>query len=61
MTTLLGTIFIMAMIFATGAIESDNYFIGFIFATLGILSGIVTLYSQNNDDKKSKQLYFKED
>ena len=61
MTTLLGTIFLMAMVFATGAIESDNYLIGFGFVILGILSGIGTLYFQIKDDTNKKQLYYKED
>ena len=60
MTTLLATIFMISMVFATGAIEADNYFIGFGFFILGLLSGLGTLYFQNKENSKDTQLYYKE-
>ena len=62
MSTFLACIFLMAMVFATGAVEADSFFLGFGFTILGIVSGIGALYFQSKNEKKEKQLYYyKED
>ena len=61
MSTFLACIFLMAMVFATGAVEADSYLLGFGFTIIGILSGIGALYFQSKNEKKDKQLYYKED
>jgi hypothetical protein len=45
MITFLITFFLVSMVLATGAVESDNYLIGFVFVILGILSGVALQYS----------------
>ena len=42
-----GIVFIMSMVGATGAVEADNYLIGFVMALVGITSGILTLMTQS--------------
>ena len=42
-----GIVFIMSMVGATGAVEADNYLIGFVMALVGITSGILTLITQS--------------
>jgi len=61
MSTFLACIFLMAMVFATGAVEADSYLLGFGVTIIGILSGIGALYFQSKNEKKEKQLYYKED
>jgi len=39
-------VFIMSMVGATGAVEADNYLVGFIMALVGISTGILTLILQ---------------
>ena len=46
MATFFGVVFIMSMVGATGAVEADNYFVGFIMALVGISTGILTIYLQ---------------
>jgi len=40
-------VFIMSMVGATGAVEADNYLVGFIMALVGISTGILTLILQS--------------
>ena len=61
MSTFLACIFLMSMVFATGAVEADSYLLGFGFTILGIVSGIGALYFQSKNEKKDKQLYYNED
>lgn len=51
----------MSMILATGAVEADNYLIGFVFVILGILSGVAAIFYQNKKESKNKQLYYNEE
>ena len=60
MTTLLATIFLMSMVFATGAVEADQYFIAFGCTLIGILSGIGTIVMQQKDNNKKTQLYYED-
>ena len=46
-SVLFGIVFIMSMVCATGAVEADNYLIGFVMALVGITSGILTLMTQS--------------
>jgi hypothetical protein len=41
-----GIVFIMSMVFATGAIEADQYFVGAMMALTGIVTGIITVILQ---------------
>ena len=50
MTTFFGVIFIMSMVGATGAVEADNYLVGFVMALVGISTGILTLILQSKED-----------
>ena len=50
MSILFGVIFIMSMVGATGAIEADNYFVGFVMALVGISTGILTIMLQSKED-----------
>ena len=59
MITLFGVTSIMSLILATGAVEADNYLIGLSFAVLGIVTGMITILSQEKE--KQVQLYYKED
>ena len=47
MATFLGVVFVMSMVGATGAVEADNYLIGFVMALVGISTGILTLILQS--------------
>ena len=47
MATFFGVVFVMSMVGATGAIEADNYLIGFVMALVGISTGILTLILQS--------------
>ena len=40
-------VFIMSMVGATGAVEADNYLVGFVMALVGISTGILTLILQS--------------
>jgi len=60
MITFFGVLFLLLMVFATGAIEADNFLIGAIFAFLGFVSGITTVYLQAKDNEKEKVLYYKD-
>ena len=48
--TFFGVIFIMSMVGATGAVEADNYLVGFVMALVGISTGILTLILQSKED-----------
>ena len=50
LTIFFGIVFIMSMVGATGAVEADNYFVGFIMALVGISTGILTLIFQSKED-----------
>ena len=50
MTTFFGVVFIMSMVGATGAVEADNYFVGFVMFLVGISTGILTLMIQSKED-----------
>ena len=45
--TFFGVVFVMSMVGATGAIEADNYLVGFVMALVGISTGILTLILQS--------------
>ena len=49
-TTFLCVVFIMSMVGATGAVEADNYFVGFVMALVGISTGILTIMLQSKED-----------
>ena len=48
--TFFGVVFVMSMVGATGAIEADNYLVGFVMALVGISTGILTLILQSKED-----------
>ena len=48
-SVLFGIVFIMSMVGATGAVEADNYLIGFVMTLVGITSGILTLITQSEE------------
>jgi len=48
--TFLCVVFIMSMVGATGAVEADNYFVGFVMFLVGISTGILTLILQSKED-----------
>ena len=50
MATFFGVVFIMSMVGATGAVEADDYLVGFIMALVGISTGILTLILQSKED-----------
>ena len=50
MATFFGVVFIMSMVGATGAVEADNYFVGFVMFLVGISTGILTLMIQSKED-----------
>ena len=50
MATFFGVVFIMSMVGATGAVEADNYLVGFVMALVGISTGILTLMLQSKED-----------
>ena len=45
--TFFGVVFVMSMVGATGAVEADNYLVGFVMALIGISTGILTLILQS--------------
>ncbi len=47
---LFGVVFVMSMVGATGAVEADNYLVGFVMALVGISTGILTLMLQSKED-----------
>ena len=47
MATFFGVVFVMSMVGATGAVEADNYLVGFVMALVGISTGILTLTLQS--------------
>ena len=47
MATFFGVVFVMSMVGATGAVEADNYLVGFVMALAGISTGILTLILQS--------------
>jgi len=47
LATFFGVVFVMSMVGATGAIEADNYLVGFVMALVGISTGIFTLILQS--------------
>ena len=50
LTILFGVVFVMSMVGATGAVEADNYLVGFVMALVGISTGILTLIFQSKED-----------
>ena len=48
--TFFGVVFVMSMVGATGAIEADNYLVGFVMTLVGISTGILTLILQSKED-----------
>lgn len=48
LTTFIGVVFVLSMFGAVGAIEADNYFVGFVMAVVGISTGILTIYLQGS-------------
>lgn len=58
MTTFFCILFILLMVFATGAIEADNFLIGTLCAFLGFVSGITAIYLQEKDNNKTYKLYY---
>ena len=48
--TFFGVVFIMSMVGATGAVEADNYLVGFVMALVGISTGILTIMLQSKED-----------
>ena len=59
MTTLFSLIAIMCMIFAVGAIDGptletsgNNFVLCFVFATVGIISMLLAIKSQENENEK---------
>ena len=50
MATFFGVVFIMSMVGATGAVEADDYLVGFVMALVGISTGILTLILQSKED-----------
>ena len=49
MATFFGVVFVMSMVGAKGAIEADNYLVGFVMALVGISTGIFTLILQSKE------------
>ena len=47
MATFFGVVFVMSMVGATGAVEADNYLVGFVMAIVGISTGILSLILQS--------------
>ena len=47
---LFGVVFVMSMVGATGAVEADNYLVGFVMALVGISTGILTIILQSKED-----------
>ena len=47
LATFFGVVFVMSMVGATGAVEADNYLVGFVMALVGISTGIFTLILQS--------------
>ena len=45
--TFLCVVCIMSMVGATGAVEADNYLVGFVMFLVGISTGILTLILQS--------------
>ena len=50
MATFFGVVFIMSMVGATGAVEADNYFVGFVMTLVGISTSILTIMLQSKED-----------
>tara|TARA_B100001769_G_C22005781_1_gene540501 strand:+ start:634 stop:810 length:177 start_codon:yes stop_codon:yes gene_type:complete len=50
LTILFGVVFVMSMVGATGAVEADNYLVGFVMALVGISTGILTIILQSKED-----------
>ena len=48
--TFLCVVAIMSMVGATGAVEADNYLVGFVMFLVGISTGILTLILQSKED-----------
>ena len=46
-STFFGVVFVMSMVGATGAVEAENYLVGFVMALVGISTGILTLILQS--------------
>ena len=47
---LFGVVFVMSMVGTTGAVEADNYLVGFVMALVGISTGILTIILQSKED-----------
>lgn len=50
MSILFGVIFIMSMVGATGAVETDQYLLSGAMVMTGIFTGILTLILQSKED-----------
>ena len=50
MSILFGVIFLMSMVAATGAVEADQWLMGFFLAMTGIFTGILTIMLQSKED-----------
>ena len=50
MSILFGVIFIMSMVGAAGAVEADQWLMGFFMAMTGIFTGILTIMLQSKED-----------
>jgi len=50
MSVLFGVIFLMSMVGATGAIESNQWLLGGTLAMTGIFTGILTVILQSKED-----------
>ena len=46
LTTFFAVVFLMSMIGATGAIESDQWLLGAVLSLVGISTGALTIYLQ---------------
>jgi hypothetical protein len=50
MSILFGVIFLMSMVGAAGAVEADQWLMGFFMAMTGIFTGILTIMLQSQED-----------
>ena len=50
MSILFGVIFLMSMVGAAGAVEADQWLMGFFMAMSGIFTGILTIMLQSKED-----------
>ena len=60
MTTFFATIGLLSLILSAGAIEADNYLLGFMMALFGIITSVCAIYFQNKENSKDTQLYYRD-